>query len=43
MRLSIARASAGDHTPAGTEHRDDTGPEFYAPPGAAWLWRCQPC
>ena len=33
MRLSIARASAGDHTPAGTEHRDDTGPEFY---GAAW-------
>ena len=33
MRLSIARASAGDHTPGGTEHRDDTGPELY---GAAW-------
>ena len=33
MRLSIARASAGDSTPAGTENRDDTGPEFY---GAAW-------
>ena len=33
MRLSIARASAGGHTPGGTEHRDDTGPELY---GAAW-------
>ena len=33
MRLSIARASAGDHTARGTEHRDDTGPELS---GAIW-------
>ncbi len=33
MRFSIARASAGGHTPRGTDHRDDTGPELY---GAAW-------
>src|SRR3984957_18669187 len=33
MRLSIARASAGGHTPGDSENRDDAGSDLY---GAGW-------